>query len=295
MKITLTSENYQVTLDSFGAELKSFRDPSGKEFIWNSDPAFWMRSSPLLFPTVGNVRNNKTIINGTVYTMPKHGFCKESDFAVLSQSETQVTFSLTDSEDTLKMYPFHFELRLNYALSGNKLLMTYDVFNKDTSDMYYHIGAHPGFMCPLEEGEVLSDYVLEFSKEERLVSPVYDLENLCFSKNKTNTFAEKGKVLPLNASMFDQDAIYFPHIASRSVSLKNPSTGKGISMDYPGFKSIAFWTPIGGKAPFLCLEPWNCASIFDDEDDIFAHKRDIEVLAPSKNASYKLEISLLGY
>lgn len=295
MKITLTSENYQVTLDSFGAELKSFKDPSGKEFIWNSDPAFWMRSSPLLFPTIGNVRNNKTIINGTEYTMPKHGFCKESDFDVLSQSETQVTFSLTDSEDTLKMYPFHFELRLNYALSGNKLLMTYEVFNNDTADMYYHIGAHPGFMCPLEEGEVLSDYVLEFSKEERLVSTVYDLEHLCLSKNKTITFAEKGKVLPLNASMFDQDAIYFPHITSRSVSLKNPSTGKGVSIDYPGFKSIAFWTPIGGNAPFLCLEPWNGASIYDDEDDIFSHKRDIEVLAPSKNASYILEISLLGY
>ena len=295
MKITLTSENYQVTLDSFGAELKSFRDPSGKEFIWNSDPTYWMRSSPLLFPTIGNVRNNKTIINGTEYTMPKHGFCKESDFDVLSQSETQVTFSLTDSKDTLKMYPFHFELRLNYVLSGNKLLMTYDVFNKDASDMYYHIGAHPGFMCPLEEGEVLSDYVLEFSKEERLVSTVYDLENLCFSKNKTTTFAEKGKVLPLNASMFDQDVVYFPHTASRSVSLKNPSTGKGISMDYSGFKSIAFWTPVGGKAPFLCLEPWNGAAIFDDEDDIFSHKRDIEVLAPSKNASYILEISLLGY
>ena len=295
MRITLASENYQATIDTFGAELKSFRNPSGKEFIWTSDPAFWMRSSPLLFPTIGNVRNNKTIINGSEYSMPKHGFCKDSDFTVLSQSETQVTFSLTDSAETLKMYPFHFELRLSYELSGNKILMTYEVFNKDTSDMYYHIGAHPGFMCPLEEGEVLSDYVLEFSKEEQLVSTVYDLENLCFNKDKTTTFAQKATVLPLNASMFDQDAVYFPHTASHGVSLKNPSTGKGVYMDYSGFKSIAFWTPIGGNAPFLCLEPWNGAAIFEDEDDIFAHKRDIEVLAPSKDATYKLEISLLGY
>lgn len=293
MMITLFSENYQVRVNSLGAELKSFKDPSGREFIWISDPAHWMRSSPLLFPTIGNVRNNKTIIEGTEYEMPKHGFCKDSEFRILSQKDDEVTFCLASDENTLKQYPYAFELHLTYHLCKNHLQMTYQVFNKDSRLMYYHIGAHPGFMCPLEEGEALTDYVLEFEKEENLISTVYDLENLCFSSNNHRVFRECGNVIPLTAEMFDNDAVYFEHTKSHQVKLVNPATGKGVKMDYPDFKSIAFWTPVGGNAPFVCLEPWNGAGIFDDEDDIFSHKRDICTLEPEKEAVYELGIELL--
>ena len=293
MQVTLHSNGYQVILNSLGAELKSFKDPSAKEFVWNSDPTYWMRSSPLLFPTIGNVRNNETIIRGNRCEMPKHGFCKDTEFEVTAQNTNSVTFHLAADESTLTHYPFRFDLYLTYLLEENQLSMTYQVYNRDTDIMPYHIGAHPGFMCPLGVQESLSDYVLKFEKEECLESCPYDLERLCFCSDKKISHGENSQFLPLSIAMFDNDAVLFPHTASHAVSLVNPSTGKGVRMDYPDFKSIAFWTPAGGKAPFLCLEPWNGAAIFDDEDDEFCHKRDIETLEPGTSRNYHLTISLL--
>lgn len=295
MNITLISDGYQIIVNSVGAELKSFQDPSGKEFIWNSDPAYWMRSSPLLFPSIGNVRNNKTIIKGSEYQMPKHGFCKDMEFEILSKGKNYATFALVSNEETLNSYPYHFVLLLSYELRKNKIRMTYQVFNKSEEEMYYHIGAHPGFMCPLEAGEGLEDYILQFEQEEQIDSTVYDIPNLCFRSSDSYIHLDKSSLLPLSAELFDHDAIYFRHTNSHAVSLIHQDTKKGIHLAYPDFSSIAFWTPAGGKAPFLCLEPWNGAAIFDDEDDIFCHKRDIQTLEPNECSTYQIEISLLGY
>lgn len=293
MTVTLHSEGYEVTINSIGAELKSFRTPDKKEFVWNSDPAFWMRSSPLLFPTIGNVRNNETQFLGKTYQMPKHGFCKDSEFTVTDQSETHATFTLKASEETLASYPFLFELSLTYRLTGQTLDMMYSVTNKDTKELPYHIGAHPGFMCPLREGETLADYQIVFEKEETLQAVPYDLERLCFSASKQVSYGGPGRVLSLAPELFDHDAIYFPHVNSRSVQLIHPTHGYGVAMDFSGFRSIAFWTPIGGKAPFLCLEPWNGSAIYEDEDNEFIRKRDVEILAPGESKCYPLQISLL--
>ena len=48
MLITLSNQGYTIAVESLGAELKSYKNEAGKEFIWNSNPDFWPRSSPLL-------------------------------------------------------------------------------------------------------------------------------------------------------------------------------------------------------------------------------------------------------
>lgn len=295
MYITLKSEGYQISVSTLGSELKSFMNPFGREFIWYSDPAHWARSSPTLFPSIGNVRNNKTIIKNKEYPMPRHGFCKDMEFTLLSADESSATFMLESNKETLCYYPYNFKLQLNYELNGNKLQMTYTVSNESRDIMYYHIGAHPGFICPLEAEEVLEDYVLLFDQKENTDSIAYDLKKLCFCSNKKYIRLKESRILTLSSGMFDNDAIYFRHTASRGVSLINPVSNKGIHLAYPDFASLAIWTPAGGKAPFICLEPWNGAAIFDDEDDIFSHKRDIQRLEPGTIASYRLNITLIGY
>lgn len=293
MCITITNQGYEATINALGAELKSLKDPDGKEYIWNGSPEYWPRSSPLLFPAIGNVRNDRTIINGINYHMPKHGFARECKFTLLEKTENQVIFSLTDNAFTHKHYPFSFELRLIYRLEGKDLEMTYQVINRDNHSMIYHIGAHPGFNCPLNKGESLSDYIIEFEKDELLESYVYDLENMCFSKEKRMLHGTRGKTLKLSRELFNNDALFFYHTNSHCVTLKNSATNKGILIEYPDFVSIAFWTPIGGNAPFLCLEPWNGSGIFEDEDDHFANKRDIQTLKASQQRHYRLKISIL--
>lgn len=295
MLLTLQSGDYQVSINSIGAELKSFCRKDGMEFLWNSDPKFWHQSSPLLFPTIGNVRNNKTLFLGKEYNMPKHGFCSDMDFSVVSQTDSTARFALVATDETLACYPFQFELYITYVLENQNLHISYEVCNKDSHDLPYHIGAHPGFMCPIFDGEKFEDYQLEFEKEESFTSTLYDLENLCFSSTKKQYPPAEGNTLFLSASIFDNDAIFLPHCNSRSVRLVHATTKKGVQVDYPGFHSIAFWTPIGGEAPFLCIEPWNGGAIYDDEDDDFCHKRDVEILLPGESKTYELKISLIGF
>ncbi len=293
MQLTLKSQGYTVTVESLGAELKSYKNESGREFIWNSNPDFWPRSSPLLFPSIGNLRDGKTIINGKEYEIPKHGFVRDIDMDHEKEAENKITFSCCYNEETLKCYPFRFRFQQSYELDGPLLSTSYVITNDDDKDMYFHLGAHPGFMCPLEEGESFSDYVLKFPFEETCDSPVYDLENMQFNPDNTKRYLDDSDTIQLDYSLFDIDAIVFPHLKSKSVTLMNPATGKGIQMDYPDFSTIAFWTPAQVKAPFLCMEPWNGAAIFADEDNEFIHKRDIQTLKAGESRTYQFTIRLL--
>ncbi len=295
MLITLKSDGYSAKADTMGAELKSFQNKDGKEFVWNCDPAFWARCSPLLFPTIGNLRDGKTVINGREYELEKHGFIKTTEMDYEQPAENKARFSCRYNENTLKHYPFRFRLSLSYELKGSALFFVYTVSNEDGQEMYYHLGAHPGFMCPMAEGEVFSDYVLKFPYKETCDSPVYDLQNLEFNPAKTRRYLENSDTIKLDYSLFDDDALVFPHMKSRSVSLINPSTGRGVEMDYPDFCTIAFWTPDRKQAPFLCLEPWNGGAIYSDEDNHFKNKRDIQTLKPGESKEYRLTLRLLGW
>ena len=293
MIITLNNEKFTASIDSLGAQLISLKDASGKEYIWQRDPAFWKNCSPLLFPIVGNCRDGKTCIEGTWYEIPKHGFCKDTDFEVSAQSDTTACFSITSTEKTKEVYPYDFKLSLTYTLNDNGLFMDYVVDNPETRDIAYCIGAHPGFVMPLEDGEKFSDYRLEFEQEEQAESIVYDLENHQFDMNRRLPLLKGTNILPLEYGLFDNDAVFFQDLKSRKVSIVNPATRKGVEVDYRDFETVAFWTPDHKEAPFLCVEPWNGSAICSDEDDEFLHKNHVQVLKPGDSKSYHLGIRIL--
>lgn len=293
MLLTLKNQGYAIQIETLGAELKSYKNEAGKEFIWDSNPDFWPRSSPLLFPSIGNLRNGKTIINGAEYAIPKHGFAREFDMEYEMEADNRISLFCQYNEKTLKCYPFRFRFCLTYELNGPALRITYRVTNEDDKDMYYHLGAHPGFMCPLEDNEKFSDYVLKFPYEETCDSPVYDLANMQFDPVNTKRYLDHSDTLKLDYSLFAIDALVFPHLKSKSVQLVNPGTGRGVQVDYPDFAIIAFWTPSDIEAPFLCIEPWNGAAIFADEDDNFVNKREIQTLKAGESRTYELGIRIL--
>ena len=293
MLVTIQDSKATAVIDSFGAQLISFQDASGKEYIWQRDPKFWARCSPLLFPAVGNCRNDRTIFEGVWYDLPKHGFCKETDFEVTAQEPDKASFTITSTETTKTMYPYDFCLTLSYSLKDGVLSMDYTVENKDDRTIYYCIGAHPGFNCPLEEGEVFEDYVLEFEEKETADCTLYDLEKSEFNHDRHVTLLKNSKVLPLTYPLFDNNAVFFETLKSRKVSLINPATKRGVEVSYPGFETIAFWTPDGVRAPFLCIEPWNGSAICSDEDDEFVHKHHVQVLGVGEKREYKLGVRVI--
>lgn len=292
MIIKLKTAKSEAEITSVGAELISFKNETGKEYMWQKGKEFWAKCSPFLFPIVGNLKDNKTTIGKKEFKMSKHGFCREAEFALESQAEDSVSFSYQYNDETLKAYPFKFKVTLSYKLNEDNLEIGYSFKNLGDEDMIYTFGAHPAFNVPMNDGESFEDYRLEFTNPETNGCPVYDLEKLEFNMNNRIDLMNGGNKLPLKNCLFDEDAVVFDKPMSSAVKLIN-ADNKGVEVDYTGFDFIAFWTPTKMNAPFLCIEPWCGMAHCSDEDGSFENKRGARVIAPKCENNFKLVISLL--
>lgn len=293
MTITLNSNLLTAQIETKGAELVSLKNNEGTEYMWQKDAKYWNRCSPILFPIVGNLRDNKTIIEGKEYTIPKHGFCRDADFKIVSQTQTTVTLNYIFNEETLAVYPYKFSLSLSYTLTDNNIEISYKVENIDDKPIDYCLGAHPAFNVPINCEGTFEDYCLEFNKKETYGCPIYDLNNLQVNIDNRINFVDENNRIMLKNSLFDEDAIMFDKINSDSVKLINTNSKHGVQVDYKGFDFIAFWTPTKMNAPFLCIEPWNGIAVCSDEDNQFINKRGVKHLNIGENHSYSLLISLI--
>lgn len=250
----LQNTQCRVTVQEAGAELTSFRDlATDLEYIWTADPAVWPRHAPVLFPIVGKLPEGKYRYKGKTYALPQHGFARDEKFDLVDQKPNALTFALTSSEKTLAGYPFSFRLEIAYTLTGNSLETAYQVRNTGPDEMYFSIGAHPGFNCPLLPGEHFEDYYLDFEKPETVSRYLLD-EGLQNGRKQPVLFGLQR--LPLRYELFEQDAIVLKDLASQKISLRTPLHGHGLDFEFRDFPYFGIWTKEAG-APFICLEPWH--------------------------------------
>jgi galactose mutarotase-like enzyme len=152
----IKNEYLTVEVSSLGAELQSVKDANGKEYLWQADPAYWNRHSPILFPIVCGLWKDTYRTEGGTYKLGRHGFARDTEFKLIAKSDTKVTFALNESEETLKNYPYKFNLAITYRLDGNKIRVIWHVENTDSKEIHFQIGGHPAFNVPdLKEGEPL--------------------------------------------------------------------------------------------------------------------------------------------
>ena len=245
MEITIQNQAIKAVIKTKGAELSSLKK-GGKNYIWEINSEFWNKTSPILFPIVGALKNGEYFHEGKVYKLSRHGFARDFEFDVIENSGNAVVFSLKSNEETLKVYPFHFELQLSYILEGNKLVVKYEIINRSSEKMYYSIGAHPAFNI---DGN-FEDFSLIFDDEKDLET--YKLEQDLFS-GKTEILKLNGNVLPLQYELFEEDALVFKNFATKSLTLaKNNESVMKVS--FPNFPYLGIWTK--KDAPFICIEPW---------------------------------------
>lgn len=245
MEITIQNQAIKAVIKTKGAELSSLQK-EGKNYIWEINSEFWNKTSPILFPIVGALKNNEYFHEGKVYKLSRHGFARDFEFEVIENSENAVVFSLKSNEETLKVYPFHFELQLSYILEDSKLVVKYEIINHSSEKMYYSIGAHPAFNI---DGN-FEDFSLIFDDEKDLET--YKLEQDLFS-GKTEILKLNGNVLPLQYELFEEDALVFKNFATKSLTLaKNNESVMKVS--FPDFPYLGIWTK--KDAPFICIEPW---------------------------------------
>ncbi|WP_427873215.1 aldose 1-epimerase family protein [Flavobacterium sp. MMS24-S5] len=283
MTTTISNSILKASIKHAGAELFSLKDNQENEYIWEGNPDFWGKHSPVLFPIVGTLKNNTYTINEKEYHLPRHGFARDMDFELIEKTENKAVFSLQSSEETLQKYPFKFELQLIYTLNENALELEYKVINKGKEKMPFSIGAHPAIALP----DHFENYALQFEKEESL--KYYLLENDLIS-SKTKILDTKNNLVPLNYELFSNDALIFKTLESKSLTILNNSKPY-IKVDYKDFPSLGIWTK--EDAPFICIEPWLGYSDTDENTGDLYQKEGILTLEANKDFSAKFSITTL--
>lgn len=256
--IVLNNGTLEVTISKFGAEIrKVVKD--GKDRMWSGNPEYWAGIAPLLFPICSGLPDDKYIYNGETYEMPKHGFIRKLPFEVEATADDTATFMFASNEETLKMFPWRFELRVKYTLIREKIKVEYFVLNKSENTMYYSIGSHEGYDCP----EGIEAYDVVFEKEEVLNNCLLDGAVL---SGETEPILLSGNVLSLKEAYFLKDALIFKNIKSKKASLVNRATGQTTTVLFPECEYLLLWHPVG--APFMCIEPWEgiCSTKGDSGD-----------------------------
>lgn len=247
MEITLQNNYLTASIYLKGAELFSLKNnTSNREYIWEGNPAYWGKHSPVLFPIVGTLKNNKYSYNNQSYSLPSHGFARDKEFKIINITSEMVIFSLQSDEETKLIYPFEFELQISYTLVKNNLNIDYKIINKSNEIMPFSIGAHPAFALPKQ----FSSYALGFEFQEELNS--FSLENDLLSDTIVK-IPMKEKKLPLTYDLFKKDALIFKDLKSKSITIlevEHPI----LKFHYKDFKNFGIWTKT--EAPFICLEPW---------------------------------------
>lgn len=255
MEHLLENEQLRVKVKEEGAELCSLQHKKNSlEYLWQADRAVWARHAPVLFPVVGKLEDNSYQYEGKSYSMGQHGFARDLRWELEASTAEQLVFLLTETAESLQHYPFSFELRTLYNLEKDSLSITYEVKNTNKVEMPFSIGAHPGFRCPLQEGEAYEDYYLEFEKKESLNRQL--LTDGLRNGNTSPVPLQNGRELPLDTSLFEADAIVLEGVESTWLDLRSRNHPHGLRLTIEGFPYLGIWTKPGNRA-FICLEPWH--------------------------------------
>lgn len=251
--IELSNEQLTIKVAEKGAELQSIIDGEGREYLWQADPKYWSRHSPILFPIVCSVENDTYTVDGREYHLPRHGFARDTDFTLVAQSENKVVFALHDSEETLKVYPYHFNLAVSYRLDGNKIHVIWHVENTDKREMHFQIGGHPAFYAPGCEADKPLKGVLRVDNPDQLKALKSHIDG---SVEMTEVeIVSKDGLIAFDDEFFANDSVKLHNSQTSSVELLNPDGTVAVTLDYK-CPIIAFWSPYQKNAPFVCLEPW---------------------------------------
>lgn len=245
MIVTISNATLSATINTLGAELMSLVK-NNKNYIWTVDETYWNKTSPILFPIVGRLKNDSYEFNGKTYQLPRHGFARNMEFSFDKKSDSQVIFELNETEETKAIYPFNFKLIITYTLIENELVIEYFVRNQSDEVLPFSIGAHPAFAI----SDKFENYSLQFNGADNFET--HHLENESFN-GKTTLVETRNNVIALNYALFEKDALVFKQLNSDKVILKNQENAI-LKVNFDHFPYLGIWTK--KNAPFLCIEPW---------------------------------------
>lgn len=254
MAVKLENEFLCVEIAEMGAEVTRIYDKTeDNEILWEGNPVYWKRHSPVLFPNVGKTYKNRVLINGTQYPTSQHGFARDNVFTCIEAAKERASFMFRSSEETKEVYPFDFELHINYKLNKKELTVEWQVKNCGDETMYFTIGGHPAFRFAKPE-ETKADYVLKIPGKEKLEYVLIDISCGCANVDEVHTLQLSEETYPLSDELFAKDALVVDNGQIEEAWLCHKDGTPYVGVRSEGFPNYGIWSVEG--APFVCLEPW---------------------------------------
>ena len=277
-------------IESVGAEIRSLIDKeTGQEYIWQIDNSIWGSSSPVLFPAIGTIKSNNISYKGVSYAMPKHGMVRNNKRLLFKQiSKDRCRFTLISSEETKKQYPFDFRFDIIYELIDNRLVMKFEVENKDEVPMPFVCGGHTAYACPVVKNTLFSDFVIELPTKDSLVSATLGASGLL--SNRKRIVTQTNGTIALSKSLFSEDALIFANIDFEWVRLRHKKSTKGVVVRFRGYPHLALWTKQQGD--FICIEPWLGLPDGEDEPEDITQKSTFKKLLPKRKFSISIDTEI---
>lgn len=287
--VTISSGDLTARINRLGAELWSLTDSCGRDYMTDADPAFWTGHAPLLFPIVGALNGDTYRLDDREYTLPRHGFARRSTFEVVEAKPDHALFRLADGPETREVYPFAFVLEMAFRLDGMALFAEARVINSGEVPMPFSLGFHPGFAWPLPGGAAKADHVVAFKQAEP--QPIRRLDGATglILPEPVATPVE-GHMLPLDAALFEDDALIWDRLSSRSATF-GAAGGAQVAVAFPDSPMLGIWQKPG--APFLCIEPWQGHADPLGYAGDFRAKPGVVTLAPGQARSFRMEVTVL--
>lgn len=267
MRYILENEQIKAEIESFGAELKSLADKeTGQEYMWEADPAFWGKTSPILFPFIGKLEGTAYLHEGKRYEIEKHGFARDMEFIAADREEDKITFLLKSGEETLQKFPFDFWLEITYVLAEKSILEKWRILNKGTGSMCFSIGGHPAFACPPKSGRADTG-----QRRTECVLKLYDESLRPYGKSEvwsTEIMVPEGllsgvsiplqvedSLIPVGEHIFDRDALCLERQGVGAVGICDAKGREYVRLeaDCPVW---GIWSVPDANAAYICLEPW---------------------------------------
>lgn len=282
---TIKSNSIAAIINDLGAELISLKF-NNVDILNDPITSTWNKVSPILFPVVSKLYNESYLVNGTIYNISKHGFAKNMIFDITLKEPSKITFKLSSSPETLKYYPYNFELYVSYIVDNDNLKVNIKIKNTDNQNIYFMIGGHPGFKVPFYDNEKYEDYYLEFENNETCTNRL--VLNGSISKEYIDYLKNENKI-KLQHNLFDNDALILNNLSSKYVDIKTNNHKKYIRFYFNDFETLAIWATNDEQTKFVCLEPWSGINIDYQKinDKIGSNKLNIK---EEKTYSYTIQV-----
>lgn len=285
----LENDKLRIAVKKEGAELCQINaTKNNSTFMWHADPEVWGGYAPNLFPIIGALKNDSYTHKNISYKMQKHGFVRNNKAITLhKQTNNSLTFKLVSDDDLYKIYPFKFAFYITYILQYNCVTVLYEVKNCDTKTMYFSVGGHPAFKCPVYENENYNDYSLVFEHKENSETHLINLDT-GLQTSETAAIFSNSNTIPLHYNLFNKDALIFKDLKSKKVSLQSKTHGDILTVKYDDYPYLGIWAK--PNADYVCIEPWLGIADSEDSSQNLVEKEGIIALEP--NSDFKSQYSI---